>query len=138
MSTPTIPITPLTQPYWEAAARGVLAIQRCRSCRRWIHFPEPSCPNCGSADLDFEPVSGKGKVETFSVIHKSFVESFADRVPYVIAWIALEEQPGLRAFGNVAGCAPDEVAIGMPVEVFFETRDGAAMPNFRKADQGRG
>ena len=131
-----IPITPLTRPYWEAASRGVLALQRCRACRRWIHFPEPSCPDSGSADLDFEPVSGNGKVETFSVIHKSFVESFADRTPYVIAWIALDEQPGLRAFGNVAGCAPGEVRIGMPVEVFFESRDGTTLPNFRRADHG--
>ncbi len=125
--------TPLTQPYWDAAARGELALQRCRACRGWIHFPEPACPTCGSADLAFEPVSGLGTVETFSVIHKSFVPEFAGREPYVIAWIALPEQAGLRVFGNVTGCAPAEVAIGMAVEVFFEARDGhAALPNFKK------
>src|SRR5208282_2331809 len=93
----------LTRPYWEAAARGELAIQRCRSCRRWIHFPEPACPDCGSADLAFEPVSGRGHVETFSIVHRSFVQAFAGRTPYAIAWIALDEQPGLRTFGNVTG-----------------------------------
>ena len=125
--------TALTQPYWNAAARGVLAIQRCRACGRWIHFPEPACASCGSSDLDFEPVSGRGHVETFSVIHRSFVPEFADRTPYAIAWIGLVEQQGLRVFGNVTGCAPDEIAIGMEVEVFFETRDGRTLPNFRKA-----
>jgi len=117
----------------DAAARGELAIQRCRACRRWIHFPEAACPACGSADLAFEPVSGEGKVETFSVIHKSFVPEFQGREPYVIAWIGLPEQPGLRVFGNVVGVAPEDVSIGMAVEVFFEARDGhGALPNFKK------
>ncbi len=125
-------MTALTQPYRDAAAGGQLAIQRCSACRRWIHFPESACPACGCADLGFEPVSGQGKVETFSVIHKSFLPEFQGREPYVIAWIALPEQPGLRVFGNVAGAAND-VFIGMDVEVFFEVRDGkAALPNFKK------
>jgi uncharacterized OB-fold protein len=55
-------------------------------------------------------------------------------VPYVIAWIDLVEQPALRAFGNVGGCAVDEVEIGMPVEVCFEERQGFGLvPNFRRA-----
>ncbi|HEX4506675.1 MAG TPA: OB-fold domain-containing protein, partial [Alphaproteobacteria bacterium] len=116
-----------------AAARGELAIQRCRACRRWIHFPESACPDCGSAELAFEAVSGQGKVETFSIIHKSFVPEFQGREPYVIAWIGLPEQPGLRVFGNVTGAAPEEVSIGMDVAVFFEALGGhAALPNFKK------
>ncbi len=123
----------LTRPYSEGAARNQLVIQRCAGCRRWIHFPEPSCPDCGHAEFAFEAVSGLGTIETFSVIHRSFVPEFVDRTPYVIAWIALPEQRGLRAFGNVTGCPPDAVAIGMEVEVYFEARDGrSALPNFRK------
>jgi uncharacterized OB-fold protein len=126
-------LTDLFQPYRDAAARGELAIQRCRACRRWIHFPESACPGCGSAQLAFEPVSGQGKVETFSVVHKSFVPEFQGREPYVIAWIALPEQAGLRVFGNVVDAAPEDMSIGMPVEVFFEARDGnVALPNFKK------
>lgn len=125
-------MTNLSQPYWDGAARGELVIQRCRACARWIHFPEPICPACGGDDFAFEPVSGQGQVETFSVIHRSFVATFAERTPYVIAWVALPEQEGLRAFGNITGCAPDEVAIGMAVEVFFEEQDGRPTPNFRK------
>jgi len=123
----------VTAPYWEGAARGELVIQRCQNCTHWIHFPEPVCPNCGGSEFTFEPVSGRGRVETFSVIHRSFVAAFADRTPYVVAWIGLEEQAGLRTFGNVTGCAQDEVTIGMEVDVTFEARDGiAALPNFRK------
>jgi uncharacterized OB-fold protein len=127
-------MTDITQPYWDGAARGELVLQRCRSCRRFIHFPEPLCPNCGSTDFAYAPVSGQGTVETFSVIHRSFVAAFAERTPYVIAWIALPEQEGLRAFGNVTGCAAEAVTIGMAVEVYFEDQDGRPTPNFRKKE----
>ncbi len=122
----------LSHHYWDGAARGELVIQHCKACGRWIHFPEPMCPACGGADFAFEPVSGHGQVETFSVIHRSFVAAFAERTPYVIAWIALPEQEGLRVFTNIVGCDPDDVAIGMPVEVCYEERDGRTVPNFRK------
>jgi uncharacterized OB-fold protein len=125
-------VTSLSHQYWDGAARGELVIQRCRGCARWIHFPEPVCPSCGGTDFSFEPVSGQGTVETFSVIHRSFVPAFADRVPYVIAWVGLPEQAGLRVFANVTGCGPDQVAIGMAVEVCFEPRDGRTVPNFKK------
>ncbi len=122
----------LSRHYWEGAERGELVIQRCRPCGRWIHFPEHACPACGTADFAFEPVSGQGAVETFSVLHRSFVQAFAERTPYVIAWIALPEQAGLRVFANITGCDPAEVEIGMPVEVCFEDRDGRKVPNFKK------
>src|SRR4051794_33420648 len=120
MAKPEIRPTALTAPYWAAAADGKLVIQRCRACRRWVHFPRPRCPRCGGAELAFEPVSGQGRVETFSVIHRPFVAGFEADAPYVVAWVALPEQEGLRTLGNVTGCAPDEVTIGMPVEVWFE------------------
>jgi uncharacterized OB-fold protein len=125
-------LTGLSEHYWAGAARGELVIQRCKACAHWIHFPEPVCPSCGGVDFTFDPVSGQGHVETFSVIHRSFVAAFADRTPYVIAWIALPEQPGLRVFGNVTGCAADAVTIGMPVEVYCEEIEGRPTPNFRK------
>jgi uncharacterized OB-fold protein len=128
---PVVPIpTELTRPYWAAAAIRELHIQRCRGCRRYVHLPEPACPWCGSAELTFERVSGRGRVATVSVIHRSFLPGFSP--PYSIAWIELDEQPGLRVFGNIVGAPPDPVAIGDPVEVVFEDRDGfGSMPMFR-------
>ncbi|HEY8524645.1 MAG TPA: OB-fold domain-containing protein [Acidimicrobiales bacterium] len=128
-------VTPLTEPYWAAAAEGTLALQHCGACERFVHFPASSCPTCGRGDgLSFEPVSGRGVVYTYSVVHRTFAPGFDDRVPYVIAWIDVPEQPGLRVFGNVLDCDPDDVRIGMPVEVCFETIEGfGPVPNFRPA-----
>lgn len=126
--------SPLTGSYWEAASRHELAIQRCASCGRYVHPPRPRCPDCDGEALDFEAVSGRGTLETFSVVHRTFAPGFATRTPYVLAWIALPEQEGLRITANVIETNHDDLRIGMPVEVVFEELEGfGPIPNFRGA-----
>lgn len=131
MTGPVVPHpTDLAQPYWSAAARGELRIQRCQTCRKYVHLPEPDCPWCGSQELTFEPVSGRGRVATVSVVHRSFLPGFT--TPYSIAWIELEEQSGLRVFGNIVDAPPAVVVIGAAVMVTFVSREGfGLMPMFR-------
>lgn len=128
--------TALSEPFWAAARRRELALQRCGDCRCFTHPPRAHCGHCGSTRWSFEPVSGRGTVETFSVVHRTYAPGFAGRVPYVIAWIALDEQPGLRMFGNVLDVDSDRVRIGMPVDVTFEEIEGfGPVPNFRPGRQ---
>lgn len=130
--------TAATEPYWAAARRGELTLQRCRHCRLFIHFPEDECPGCGRDDLAWERVSGRGAVHAFTVIHRTFVPGFEERTPYVVAWIELEEQAGLRVLGNVLGVDPAGVHVGLPVEVIFEELDGfGPIPNFRACESAR-
>ena len=130
MDKPAPIINTLTEPYWRAADRGELVLQRCQTCRHWIHFPEPRCPQCGGKTLDFEPVSGTGEIESFSVIHRSFVAGFS-QAAYVIAWIALPEQKGLRLMANIIHSAIDQLAIGQKVTLCFEQRgDFGRLPQF--------
>src|ERR1700687_2610328 len=103
---------PDSAPFWESIQRKELAIQRCRSCQHWIHFPAPICPACGSAELSFERVSGLGVVYTYTVVHRAISEAFASLVPYVVAWIELPEQPGLRMVSNIVDWSPDDVQVG--------------------------
>ena len=128
----------LTRPYWAAASRGQLALQRCQDCAAFTHPPVERCRSCGSMRRDFETVSGRGEVETFSVVYRTFAPGFADQVPYVIAWIALDEQPGLRVFGNLPGVSGSEVRVGLRVEVGFEVIEGFGLvPCFRPSGEGR-
>lgn len=128
----------LAAPYWEAARAGRLEIQRCASCRRWVHFPDVRCPSCGSTELGFEPVSGRGEVATFTLVHRPFVPGFAADVPYAVGWIDLEEQAGLRVFADLVDVEPDDVRIGLPVEVTFTERDGwGTIASFRPRGRPR-
>ena len=99
---------------------GALMISRCVGCALWVSPPAADCPDCGAA-LQAHPVSGRGTVFTYTVNHQPF--NPAVPVPYVIAIVELDEQPGLRLATNIVDCEPDAVHVGMPVEVRFEAHD---------------
>ncbi len=126
-------ITPITQPFWEAAAKRRLVMQRCSDCQSWVWCPRPACVECGSEKLAWTPVNGRGRVFAFTVIREVVgraLRGFAGDIPYVTAWIDLEEGP--RICSNIVQCPIEKVTIGMPVEVVFEEAGrGIFLPKFR-------
>jgi uncharacterized OB-fold protein len=125
-----------TLPYWEGLTVGELCIQRCRRCRRFQHFPAPVCGACCGMDLGFERVSGRGRVESFVVVEHAAAPFFADRTPYVIAWVELAEQAHLRVVADVIDCPPQDVRIGLAVSAVIDHLDlgngsALALPRFR-------
>lgn len=127
---PAIPDDGLTADFWAGTRVGELRIQRCRACGTYIHLPRPICRACQSFDLGWEKVSGRGTVYSFTVTMRPFHPYFVDRVPYVMATIALDEQPGLHFLSNVVGTPPDDVRIGQRVRVVFEDRGEYSLPVF--------
>lgn len=125
-------ITSLNAPFWDGTGRGELRVQHCRKCDARFRFTHFRCPECWSDDLDWQIAKGTGVVATFSVVHVAPFEAFADRLPYVLALIDLDE--GVRMMANIVDCEPNSVTIGMPVEVLFEDRDGIALPQYRPVD----
>lgn len=126
-------ITPVTQPFWEAAANGGLVMQRCAECRSWVWCPRPACVECGSEKLEWTPLCGRGEIFAFTVIREVVgraLRGFAKDIPYVTAWIDLEEGP--RFCSNIVQCPIEKVFIGMPVEVIFEDAgQGIYLPKFK-------
>jgi len=121
---------PETAFFWEATARRQLEILRCQTCRTWIHYPKPSCWNCGSGDLKPEPVSGRGTVYSYTVTHQDVPGYTA---PFAVVIVELEEQAGLRMVSNVVDVPPEDVRIGMPVEVTFQpVAEDVWLPLFKK------
>jgi uncharacterized OB-fold protein len=121
--------SPLTQPFWAAAKERELRIQRCRACGTHLFYPRYLCTACGSDDLQWCPVSGRATVFTFTVARRATHPGLADRVPYVIAVVELEEGPKLTA--NLVEIDPDDVEIGLSVEVAFEDVDDTTLVQFR-------
>jgi hypothetical protein len=103
----------VSKPFWEAASRGELLIQRCPSGHRQF-YPRAVCKVCG-LDPEWERASGRGTVHTFTIIRQNHARPFRDELPYVVAVVELDE--GVRMMGNITDCAVDQVRIGMPVEV---------------------
>jgi uncharacterized OB-fold protein len=122
------PLNDLNRPFWTGGARGELLILRCPACRYWVHPPASPCPGCGSDGLVPEAVSGKGTVFTYTVNWHPFNPEVP--VPVLIAIVELPEQEGLRFTTNIVGCGPDDVRVGLPVEVRFEQHGEVWVPVF--------
>lgn len=132
MSTPLPPgADELDEPFWEAAARGELLVHRCDECLR-CYWPATSCVDHGFAPMRWVPASGRGVVHTFTVFRKAFLPQFADRVPYVVTVVELDEGPFFHT--GIVDCEPDGVHVGQRVEVVFcDTPEGWTLPYFRPA-----
>ena len=106
-----------TKFFWDACGRGELLIQKCDSCGEYQFYPRAFCANCWTTDIKAVRASGKGTVWTYTVTQQNRTAGFVDDVPYVLALVELEE--GVRMFTNIVECSPNDVTIGMPVEVTF-------------------
>jgi uncharacterized OB-fold protein len=111
-------ITPLTQPYWDGARRHQLLLQRCGACGYVWHPPLPRCPECHSANVDWIPASGRGRLYTYTVVYHATHAAMADKVPYISALVQLDEGP--RVLTNLRSCSEDQAQIGMPLRLIFE------------------
>jgi uncharacterized OB-fold protein len=122
----------LSRAYWEGAREHRLMVQRCASCARFVHHPKASCPFCGGRELRPTAVSGRGVVYAYTVSHYVGAPGFEQETPYAVVLVDLEEQAGLRVAGNLRGCPPAAVRVGMPVEATFEeVAPGVVLPQFR-------
>ena len=121
-----------TKGYWEACRRHELYIQHCRACGTKRHYPRAVCPKCLSDDTEWLRCAGRGQVYTFTVTHQNQAPGFREQLPYVLAYVELDE--GVRLLTNIVGCAPDAVHIGMRVTVVFEdVTEEIAIPRFEPA-----
>ncbi len=117
-------------PFWAAAARHQLQVQRCRTCGTHRLPATTYCAQCQSSDSEWVDSTGRGRVFSWIVVHHPVPKAaYAGEVPYVVALITLDEGP--RIVSNIVGCASADIHADMPVEVTFEDRDGVSLPIFK-------
>lgn len=104
-------------PFWASGADGVLCIAQCANCGRRVHSQTALCPYCRGRDLPLTPVSGRGVVVGFTVNEQQWLANFPP--PYVVAIVALEEDPAVRLTTNIVNCDPGTVCVGLNVRVVF-------------------
>lgn len=117
-------------PFWEGVNNKQLLLQKCKSCGTWLNPPRPMCPKCLSTEPEWVAAKGKGKVFSYVTYQDSPHPAF--KAPYSVVLVELEEGP--RIVSNMVDAKPEEIAIGMPVEVVFEqVADDLTLPKFKKA-----
>ena len=128
-SKPVPAITAEMRPFFEAAARNELRIQRCTACGTHRFPARAICSECLSLESEWVPVSGRGEIFSFNVMHQVYHPGFAGEVPYAVVVVKLAE--GAKMISNLVGVAPADIRIGMPVRVVFERiSDDVTLPKF--------
>jgi uncharacterized OB-fold protein len=132
---PPLPrINPMTQFFWDGCKARKLMILRCQACGHFVHYPRPVCNKCLSTDLAPEEVSGRASVYGYTVTLQAFHPYYADKLPYTLAVVELEEQPGLRLTTNLVDVAEAELTTGLPVKVAWrEVAPDLILPMFTHA-----
>jgi len=130
ISKPVPAITPEMREFFDGARAGRLMVQKCDSCGR-LRFPAHElCSKCNSTASRWVPVSGRGEVFSFNIMHQVYHPGFAREVLYAVVVVELEE--GCKFVSNLLGVKPHEIKCGMPVEVTFEKlSDDVSIPKFR-------
>lgn len=122
-------ITPDMQPFFAAAKRHELVVQRCRQCGTHRFPAREICSSCLSRDAEWVKVSGEGEIFSFNVMHQVYHPGFGDEVPYAVVVVKLKE--GAKMNSNLLGIRPHDIKIGMPVQVVFEDiTDEVTLPKF--------
>ncbi|MEV6508786.1 OB-fold domain-containing protein [Streptomyces sp. NPDC051642] len=117
--------------FWTSGADGRLRLAECGSCAALIHPPQPVCRYCHGHDIGVRAVSGHATLIGFTVNHRFALPGLP--APYVVAQVAIEEDPRVRLTTNAVQCTPDELELGMRMEVVFEQVESAWLPLFRPA-----
>lgn len=114
--------------FWDGVDDGELRVQRCDACGELRYPPAPRCPRCLDAGWSWQPLSGRGEVLSFVVVHQRYHPAWADRVPYNVAIVQLDEGP--RLISNVLPLSTADVAVGQRVRVVFDDESGVQVPRF--------
>jgi len=116
--------------FFEAARRGELVIRMCNGCDAVLHVPTAYCHSCGSWDGRWQAVAGGGSLYSWTTVAHQVHPAYP--VPYTVVLVELDDAPAARLVGLLPG-AP-ELAVGQPMEVWFETvDDGVVLPQWRPA-----
>lgn len=124
---------PADIPFWEGCEAGRFLLHRCRRCERY-YWPASRCVEHGDEAMEWTQASGRGRVYTYTVMHRAYTPDTRDKVPFVIAVVRLDEGPFYHS--NILDCPHDAVAIDMPLEVVMVPHNsGLTIPQFRPCSE---
>jgi uncharacterized OB-fold protein len=124
--------TALTAPFWQAAAKGKLLLQKCEDCGRFIHYPRAICPHCWGATLRWHDAKGSGRLKSFSVVYRAGHPGWQPAAPYVVGLVKLDEGPTMLTLVH-GDAVSHSLAVGDAVRLSPISVGGRILPVFSKA-----
>ncbi len=119
--------------FWDYCRQRELRFQRCAACHRFRHPPAPVCPRCRSGASEWVRAPTRGAVFSFTVVYHAAHPAVSAATPYNVVIVAFPECDHTRLVSNLVDATPEEIRIGMLVELVWEaTGDGSIIPRFKK------
>ncbi len=120
-----------TKYFWQETRNKRLSYQICENCSKVVFHPRAHCPGCLEGRLSWQASSGRGEIYSFSIVRQSYHPFFRGLIPYVVAWIDIDE--GFRVLSNVicSDISLADVKIGSRVELEWEEHEQLCIPLFR-------
>lgn len=121
--------SPESRPFWEGCRNGQFLLQYCNACGALNWFPRDYCVDCGHHGFTWKPSTGRGVLETYSIVHRPMNEAWKSEVPYMLGMVKLDE--GIRMVSRIESHHGEDTALGAPVRVkFVPVSEEFMLPHF--------
>lgn len=124
-------INEMNRYFWCGGESGQLHILRCGACGLYIHPYAARCPDCHARDVAPQPVSGRGRILSYTINHQQWLAHVPP--PYALAIVVLEEQENIRLMTDLPRIPIGDVRHDMEVKVYFERHGDIYLPLFEAA-----
>ena len=114
-------VGPDNAPFWQGCREHRLLLPTCRVCGKAHLPPGPVCPFCFADEIEWRQATGRGRISTWTKVHKAWFPAFAGETPYTVVQVELDEGPRLTS--QLLSAGGQAVAIGARVEAVFTDVD---------------
>ena len=121
-------LTPENTPFWTGGERGELMITHCDDCDLAVHPAQVVCPKCLSATTP-RAAKGTGTIIARTINRQQWSADMV--VPFALAVVELDGEPGVRITARVIDAEAEAVRIGDRLKVAFERDGDIWFPVFR-------
>jgi uncharacterized OB-fold protein len=120
--------------FWSWCDKEELRLQRCAHCSQTSWPVVEACEHCGSVDLGWDRMSGRGRLVSWSTFERDY---YAGLIPVPYSNVIVELDEGSLFLSNPLGLTWRDFEPGMPMKVaFIECEDSAGffkLPVFERA-----
>ena len=122
---------PDTGGFFEAAARGQVALRYCADCGALLHLPRAYCWHCGGWNTSYRTVAPRARVYSWTVVEHQVHPAYP--APYTVALVELADDPAARLVTFLPGRAA--LQAGQDLQAWFEPLDnGTVLVQWRPAE----
>ena len=99
---------------------GYLIANRCEKCQITFFPKREFCVRCYKSDRLNEIILSKvGRLHTFTTVYRSTPDF---KTAYTVGYVDLDKD-GVRIFGPISDCKPEDLCVGMRMELTFDRKN---------------